>query len=148
MRLVAALLLGALIGWERERVGKPAGLRTHMLVALGAAAFMLSGVGLLLEYQPDLPGSRIDPTRVIDGVITGIGFLGAGSIIQSRGRVRGLTTGASVWISGAVGVACGLGAYWIAVMVTVLALATLTVLVLLEPKPKPEVVADDSKPGQ
>ena len=69
-----------------------------------------------------------------EGVITGIGFLGAGSIIQSRGTVHGLTTGASVWISGAVGVACGLGAYWIAIFVTVLAFATLAVLVALEPK--------------
>jgi putative Mg2+ transporter-C (MgtC) family protein len=134
IRLIAALALGAIIGWERERAQKPAGLRTHMLVALGAAVFILLGVGVLLEYQPELPGSRIDPTRVIEGVVTGIGFLGAGSIIQSRGSVQGLTTGASVWIAGAVGVACGLGAYWIAGLATLFALATLALVVLLEPK--------------
>lgn len=131
-RLGAALLLGALLGLERERRAKPAGLKTHMLVALGSSTFTVLGLGVLLQFGDDVSESRIDPTRVIEGVIGGIGFLGAGSIIQSRGRVQGITTGASVWTAGAVGAACGLGAMVVAAVATVMALITLTVFARLE----------------
>lgn len=131
-RLAAALVLGALLGYERERRAKPAGLKTHMLVALGSATFVVLGLGVLLQFGDRASDSRIDPTRVIEGVIGGIGFLGAGSIIQGRGRVQGITTGASVWTAGALGAACGLGALVLAVVVTVMALLTLTIFARIE----------------
>ena len=103
VRLVVAMLLGAVVGFERERSGQWAGLRTHMLVALGSALFVIvpSQVGLELS----------DMTRVIQGIATGIGFIGAGSVLKlaSEREIRGLTTAASVWVTAAVGVAVGLG---------------------------------------
>ncbi len=102
LRLSVALLLGALLGYERESVGAAAGLRTHMLVALGAALFMLI---------PHQAGMRIeDVSRVMQGVIAGIGFLGAGAIIKLQDEsVKGLTTAAGIWLTAAVGVAAGMG---------------------------------------
>lgn len=109
LRLGAAVLSGALIGFDREIRDKPAGLRTLTLVSLGSAVFTLTA----------LDGNGIDSTsRVIQGIITGIGFLGAGTIIRGKTEesVRGLTTAASVWLSAAIGVACGL-AYWSLVLI-------------------------------
>lgn len=133
LRLLAACLCGALIGWNRERRDKPAGLRTHMLVSLGAATFMVGG----LDYMESMPLEppqwiQLDPFRIIAGIIGGIGFLGAGSIIQSRGEVRGLTTAASIWISSAIGIACGMGFFGLAVMAVVLAVLTLSGVGALE----------------
>jgi putative Mg2+ transporter-C (MgtC) family protein len=131
-RLLASLVAGALLGWDRERKNKPAGLRTHMLVTLGSATFcvMAFEVGAALS---DRYGERgVDPMRVLDGVVGGIGFLGAGSIIQARGRVQGITTAAGVWMAGALGAACGVGAYKLAALSTVLAFLVLTVLARVE----------------
>lgn len=121
-RLLLAALFGLLVGWEREILDKDAGLRTHMFVGLGACSFML--VVLNLTISP--PGAEdivsIDPSRVIQGLIGGIGFLGAGAIIHGGGdQVRGITTGAGIWLVGAVGLACGAGAYLLATMITLLA---------------------------
>jgi putative Mg2+ transporter-C (MgtC) family protein len=131
-RLMASLVAGALIGWDRERKNKPAGLRTHMLVTLGAATFcvMAFEVGAALSERYGERG--VDPMRVLDGVVGGIGFLGAGSIIQARGRVQGITTAAGVWMAGALGAACGVGAYKLAALSAVLAFLVLTVLAKLE----------------
>ncbi|HEY6045734.1 MAG TPA: MgtC/SapB family protein [Pyrinomonadaceae bacterium] len=119
IRLLAATLFGALVGIQRERSGKPAGYRTHMLVCIGTAVFVLAAAsaGLAADAM----------SRVIQGVITGIGFLGAGSILKlSQERdVKGLTTAASVWITAAIGVTVGLGALGIALMCTLLALLVL-----------------------
>jgi putative Mg2+ transporter-C (MgtC) family protein len=103
LRLGAAVLAGALIGLDRQVRNKPAGLRTVSLVSLGAAVFVLAATG----------GSTDSYSRVIQGIVTGVGFLGAGAIIrgQTEETVRGLTTAASVWLAAAVGVACGL-AFW------------------------------------
>lgn len=131
IRLTVAILMGALIGFDRERLDKPAGLRTHMLVALGSASFTLLGFEVGAHLSPRT-GEGFDPTRVLQGVIGGIGFLGAGAIIQNRGQVSGVTTAASVWVAGALGTACGVGAYVLAVFTTVLALVILTLLVKLE----------------
>ena len=122
VRLLMAAGLALLLGLERELRRKPAGLRSHMLVSVGAAAFILIGLHILMTTAEGDPSARIDPSRIVEGVIGGIGFLGAGCIIQSRGSVQGITTGASIWISGAIGVACGLGTLVLATMVTVLAL--------------------------
>lgn len=130
-RLGVAAALGAAVGWNRERREKPAGLRTHMLVALGAASFMALGfdIGRLL---PEGGAATFDPSRVLQGLIGGIGFLCAGAILQSRGRVTGITTAAGLWVSGAIGAASGLGAYAVALLATLLTVAILAVLGRLE----------------
>ena len=132
IRLGAATGLAALIGIERELTDRPAGLRTHMLVSLGAAGFLLVGYEILFATAEGDPSARVDPTRIVEGVVSGIGFLGAGSIIQSRGSVQGLTTGAAIWIAGAVGVACGTGNLVMGATITVLALIVVVVLGWLE----------------
>lgn len=121
-RLLAATGLAAVIGLERELNAQAAGFRTHVLVGLGAALFTVVGTGL--------PGS--DPTRIAAQVVTGIGFLGAGAILHSGVNVRGLTTAASLWVTAAAGVACGLGSLVTATVATLLALTALVGLKVLE----------------
>ena len=122
LRLVAATLMGALLGINREQRGKPAGLKTITLVSVGAASFMLVSIELYLSIPDTASGtSRIDLTRVVQGVVGGIGFLGAGSIIRSRGSVVGTTTAATIWTVGAVGLACGLGQFRLALLITLVA---------------------------
>lgn len=132
MRLLAAAGLASVIGLERELRKRPAGLRTHMLVSLGAAGFMLVGYQILFATAVGDPSASIDPTRIVEGVIGGIGFLGAGSIIQGRGSIQGITTGAAIWIAGAIGVACGTGNLMLAAMVTGFALIIVVVLGFFE----------------
>jgi putative Mg2+ transporter-C (MgtC) family protein len=122
VRLLLAAILGGVLGYEREVAGKSAGMRTHMLVALGAALFVL--VPQQAGVSPD------DLTRVLQGLITGIGFIGAGSILKSAdaGQVHGLTTAAGIWLTAAIGVAAGLGREATAVLSTVLALIILAAL--------------------
>lgn len=118
-RLILALLLGALIGWDREYKNRPAGLRTHMLVCLASATFTIVALELMSwATRNDAPA---DPIRAIEAVTAGVAFLAAGTIIQSRGQVVGLTTGAGMWLAGAIGVAAGTGLYSIAVIVAVMA---------------------------
>ncbi|MBL38947.1 MAG: magnesium transporter MgtC [Xanthomonadales bacterium] len=144
LRLVAAAAMGSLIGLERELHKRPAGLRTHMLVSLGAAAFLLVGYEILFATAVGDPSARIDPTRIVEGVIGGIGFLGAGSIIQSRGSIQGITTGAAIWIAGAIGVACATGNFILAGLVTGIALIIVVVLGFFEH----EVIYDDENKKQ
>jgi len=121
LRLVVAAILGGLMGWEREQQGKAAGLRTHMLVSLGAALFIL---------VPQQAGANEgDLTRVLQGIVTGIGFLGAGTIIKGQNDedVKGLTTAAGIWLTAAIGVAAGMGREATAILSTVLALLILSV---------------------
>ena len=108
VRVLLATGLGAVIGLERELSDQPAGLRTHILVSLGAALFTIAGAYGLLDFDTG-EVARIDPTRVAAQVVTGIGFLGAGAIIQRGLNVRGLTTAASLWVTAAIGTAVGLG---------------------------------------
>ncbi len=119
IRLVAATLFGAIVGIQRESTRKPAGLRTHILVSLATAAFVIScsGVGMSLDGL----------SRVIQGIVTGIGFIGAGSILKlgEQHEIRGLTTAASVWMTAAIGVTVGLGNLGIGLMITILALVIL-----------------------
>lgn len=133
LRLTAAAGLAGVIGLDRELRGMAAGLRTHMLVALGAAAFLLVGLEILLATAEGDPSARIDPTRIVEGVIGGIGFLGAGSIIRSGGTIQGITTGAAIWVAGAIGVACATGNIVLAAMVTGLAAVIVVGLGLVEP---------------
>jgi putative Mg2+ transporter-C (MgtC) family protein len=132
LRVLAAVAAGGCLGWERESSHKPAGLRTHVLVTLGAAATVLAA--LKLHHQLIVAGElgSTDLMKAIAGIVGGVGFLGAGSIIRDRGGVRGLTTAATIWISAAIGVACGLGYYTLAATCVFVALATLVLLGLLE----------------
>lgn len=132
LRLALALVFGAFIGWDREAHRKPAGLRTHMMVSLGAASFMLVTMELVRAAASDGQGARPDPTRIIEGVTAGIGFLGGGSIIQSRGSVEGITTAAGLWVVGAIGVACGGGHYVLATTTAIFAFAILAGLAAVE----------------
>lgn len=129
LRLGLAAVLGGVLGYERESQGKSAGLRTHMLVSLGAALFVIGA---------DPTGTFSDTmSRVIQGVVAGIGFLGAGTIIKSESlsNIRGLTTAAGLWLTAAMGVALGLGQEVVAILATLLALIILYLLpLLLEPK--------------
>jgi len=127
------MLLGAAVGWEREFADKPPGLRTHMMVCLGAASFTLVGSAVFREIAAgSATSSGMDPIRVIEGVVTGIGFLGAGVILRSGEQVRGLTTASGVWVVGAIGTACGRGYYLLAAARTVLALVILQLVSRLE----------------
>lgn len=134
VRLAGACGFAFLLGLDREIRGKAAGLRTHMLVSLGAAGFIIMGMSLLFATAEGDPSARIDPTRIIEGVIGGIGFLGAGAIIRSGGDVKGITTGASVWAAGAIGLACGMGYLPLAAMLTGFAVVIVVVLGLFEYK--------------
>ena len=128
-RLAMALVLGGLIGIERQSHGRPAGLRTNILVCLGSAAVIVAFQKLYMDTYPDAQSAiRMDPARAAAGVITGIGFLGAGTIVKSKDFVRGLTTAASIWVVSAVGITVGLGEYTIAVVLTMLVLLTLFML--------------------
>jgi putative Mg2+ transporter-C (MgtC) family protein len=131
-RLVLAVIFGAAIGIDREFRQKAAGLRTHILVTLAAAIFTLITFEIFFEMQELMKEPRADAIRIIEAVTAGVAFLAAGTIIQSGGSVQGLTTGASMWLAGAVGVACGGGFYAIALLGTVLALIVLLILGKLE----------------
>ncbi|MGD9510181.1 MAG: MgtC/SapB family protein [Geminicoccaceae bacterium] len=131
-RMGAAALLSGILGLERELRSKPLGLRTNILVALGACSFGLITMELVDLFRRDDSLGSIDPSRVVQGIIEGIGFLGTGAIIQSRGDVYGATTGATIWVVGAIGIACGFGFYIHAAAATVVAFLVLTVLGGLE----------------
>jgi putative Mg2+ transporter-C (MgtC) family protein len=128
VRLSFAALLGALIGAERQRRDRTAGLRTYMLVAIGAALF---GVISLFGFRP-AGGPTPDATRIAAQVVTGIGFLGAGVVLRDEHGVRGVTTAAGIWAMAAIGLAAGAGMYWTAAFTTVLVLLVLLVLRQIE----------------
>jgi putative Mg2+ transporter-C (MgtC) family protein len=141
-RLLAALLLGALIGYERERAAKPAGVRTHGMVSLGAALFTVVSIYGFAE--------RGDPARVAAQIVTGVGFLGAGLILHQRGSVHGLTSAASLWVTAAIGMAVAVGMMLMALATTLMVYA----LLRFGPRPRaPEtnsfagVVAQESSQG-
>ncbi len=157
LRLVIAAALGGLIGYERERTRKQAGLRTHMLVAVGAALFVsfteLFTISALALAPPGPPGNlrlQIEPLTTVQAIVTGISFLGAGTIfVSGRGnRVKGLTTAASIWVTAAVGIAVGLERYVLAVGSTTLILAILHLLKRFEVAPPLIQEADDESEGR
>lgn len=127
-RTLATVAFCGLVGLERESSRRPAGLRTHMLIGLAACVYCL--LTLTLIYRADEFGDTVqmDPLRLIEAVTGGVAFLAAGLIVFSQGKVRGLTTGASMWVAAAIGVACGLGEWVIAATTTVL---TLTIIALI-----------------
>lgn len=116
LRMGLAALLSAVVGYDRERCDRPAGLRTHMLVGLGSAMFVILG-DILLHYFSDVPGTlNFDPVRILGAVVSGVAFLGAGTIFFARGEnvVQGLTTAASLWATAGIGMAVGLEEYTLA----------------------------------
>ena len=133
VRLLASLVVGGLIGLERSYHGRPAGFRTHALVCLSTSLLMLVTVYETRWFPSDAPGRiSLDPTRLAQGIMTGIGFLGAGTIIKDGLSVRGLTTAASIWTTAAIGILIGIGFYFPAAVATVLTLGTLSVFRWIE----------------
>ena len=129
LRLTLSVLLSGLIGMERQMHRRTAGLRTHILVSLGSCLIMLTSLYVFDIYKDKVP---LDPARIAAGVITGIGFLGAGTIIREREGVRGLTTAASLWVVASLGLAVGVGFYSAAMFTTLLALIVLFFLRYIE----------------
>ncbi|MBM7555382.1 MgtC/SapB family protein [Halanaerobacter jeridensis] len=130
IRLILAFLMGGLIGLERERNSRPAGFRTNILVSVGSALIMIVSIKLFLSF-PDSAG-QIDPGRIAAQVVSGIGFLGAGTIIREQFSVKGLTTAASMWALAGIGLALGAGFYVSGILVTAMVIITLTILNRLE----------------
>lgn len=148
-RMTMAVLFGAVIGFDREMRQKAAGLRTHMLIALAAAVFTLLTFELTVSAGALGDAVRADPVRVTEAVVTGVAFLGAGTIIRAGGNVQGITTGASIWMAGAVGTACGGGFYVVAAITLGFVIFILTVVGLVEARilRRLGVVPDDGSSG-
>ncbi len=136
LRLVLAVVLGGMIGYNRSRHNKPAGLRTMALISLGSAAFTLIGIESVIQFSMLQTGAEsltsgvskminLDSSRIIAGIVGGVGFLGAGAIIQSRGKVQGMTSAASIWVTSTIGVSVGLGLYVLATTITFIAFIVL-----------------------
>lgn len=143
IRLFAALLLGAIVGFERERRGKAAGLRTHMLVAIAACLFIILGREIAqLEFRSD-EVMRVDPLRLIEAVTQGVAFLAAGLIFIAGDKVKNITTGASLWLAGAIGLGCGAGEIPLAAMATLLTVTVLAAIKWLEVRVLHKPDADD-----
>jgi putative Mg2+ transporter-C (MgtC) family protein len=138
IRIVVIVVLAGFLGWERETAGKAAGLRTHILVGVGAVLFVVLGETFVEKFRHHTELMRFDPIRIVEAIVTGISFLGAGIIFVSRdqNRVRGLTTAASIWATSAVGMAVALERYFLAVGSTVIIFSVLRFLVYLDIKIK------------
>ncbi|WP_118132490.1 MgtC/SapB family protein [Oceanicella sp. SM1341] len=130
VRLGIAAALGAVIGIDREARQHSAGLRTHILICLAACLFTLISAELFARFAD--AGGNMDPTRVIEAVTAGVAFLAAGTIIRGEGGVKGLTTGAGMWLAGAIGCATGVGLYLLAIIATVLAVIVLSLVKFFE----------------
>lgn len=147
LRIIVAVGLGAALGLERELTDKPAGLRTYMLVAEGAALFMVGSILLAQQFNPTGEGFGADPTRIPVGIVTGVGFLGGGVIFRSQDRILGITSAASIWVAAAIGLLAGAGYYITAAGGTIIGLITLAALRHLERRigvkpPLPEDIDD------
>lgn len=135
LRLVVAAVLSGIIGFERERQGRPAGFRTHILVGVGSALIMLISIYGFFNLEGGL-GSTRDPARLAAQVVSGIGFLGAGTILREGVSVRGLTTAASLWVVAGIGLGVGAGFYLASVITTVIVFVSLHLLSKLEVRPR------------
>lgn len=139
LRIITAAALGAILGFEREKAGKPAGFRTHIIVSLGTAIVVLACAGARM----DMDGL----SRVIQGIVTGIGFIGAGSILKlSEERdIQGLTTAAGLWMTAAIGIACGLGTLGLAIISTALTLVVLWIFRVIETRAEARAEKEKNK---
>jgi len=137
LRMGASVFLGAAIGYERERIGRAAGLRTHLLVSLASATFMLVSTQFVYyQHYTKEDLVAVDTSRIAASVVTGVGFLGAGAILRTGLSIQGLTTAASLWLVSAVGLAAGAGMFAEAVTATIVTLFSLVILRRLEAKTK------------
>lgn len=134
LRLVAAILLGGLLGFERELADRPAGLRTHMLVCLASAAFAIIAIEIVAMPVFDADSVRSDPIRLVEAITSGVAFLAAGFILFKGGEVKGLTTGAGMWIAASTGLALGLGLWIVALLGCLLGALVLAVIRRIETK--------------
>ena len=136
LRLLIVIVLAGILGWERESTGKSAGLRTHILVGVGAVLFVVIGEMFVEKYRQYDQNMRFDPIRIVEAIVTGISFLGAGIIFVARdkGVVKNLTTAASIWTTSAVGMIVGLERYVLAVGSTLIIFAVLRFLAVIEIK--------------
>lgn len=132
LRLMAALACGAIIGVERESRHRPAGLRTHMIVALASALFTIIAFQIYGEVERNAPRVSSDPLRLLEAITSGVAFLAAGAIIRRGEGVRGITTGAGLWLAGALGMACGRGYFGLGFLGAFLALGVLSLVRLVE----------------
>ncbi len=130
LRLLIAAILGAAVGFERERHNQPAGLRTHLILVVGSALAMTLSINIAMQFQPDVPNG--DPARLAAQVLSGIGFLGAGAILRYGINVRGLTTATSLWSMAVVGLAVGAGYYLVSFAATALLIIALSALDVVE----------------
>ena len=126
LRMLAAVVFGFLVGMQREKAGKPAGVRTHMLVSLATAIVVLACAGMGMQYDAQ--------SRVIQGIVTGIGFIGAGSILKLNEErdIQGLTTAAGLWLTAAIGIACGVGTLGIALIASIITVGVLALAGVIE----------------
>ena len=138
LKLLAATVAGLILGFDRESRGHAAGMRTHGLVALAAAATAVIALELHAELLAAHPNSNADPLRIIEGLVAAVGFLGGGIILRSGGQIRGLTTAANLWACGMVGLACGAGLWRVAALTFVLAFVVLVPLLYFERRFFPE----------
>lgn len=145
IRLAAAAVFGLIIGLDREYRNVPAGLRTHMLVSLAAATFAILAFEIVESAKAE-GVTNPDPVRIIEAVTAGVAFLAAGTIIRGNHGIQGLTTGAAMWLAGAVGLACGIGAFFVAVVATGFGMAILTLIRWVEHAADLKSNRSDAKP--
>lgn len=143
IRYAVAAACGLLLGIEREMKHKPAGVRVYILVTIGSATFTMLLGELTAYYADHYSEITMDPTRIVQGIIAGIGFLGGGAIIQSKNNVTGVGTGAGIWICGAIGIACGYGLYWYAAIVTTIVFVVLGILGMVRAELRDDLDKDD-----
>ncbi len=147
LRFFLAIVLGGAIGFERELRERSAGLRTHMLTSLAAAVFTVLTFEIFHATRDLVEGANADPIRLIEAVTAGVSFLAAGTIIHGSGKIHGLTTGAGIWLAGAIGTACGAGYFLIAFLAMVLAIGIVVLLRQFERKILDTKSEDESKRG-
>lgn len=153
IRLLLGAALGGIIGYERERHGRPAGFRTNMVVCIASVLIMFISINFFhLIEQLNISYVRIDPGRIAAGAITGIGFLGAGVIVRSGATVRGLTTAAVIWMVSIIGLTVGAGMYYAAILATAVTMASLATLRVVERRIRGDIYRDllvvaESRPG-
>lgn len=136
VRILVVIVLSGILGWERETVGKPAGFRTHILIGVGTVLFVAIGEIFVENYRQFNEQMRFDPIRIVEAIVTGISFIGAGLVFVSRseGIVKNLTTATSVWTTSAIGMAVGLQRYFLAIVSTILIFFVLRFLTFWEDK--------------
>ncbi|MEZ5345321.1 MAG: MgtC/SapB family protein [Pyrinomonadaceae bacterium] len=146
LRLVIIIVFAGILGWERETAGKSAGLRTHMLVGIGAVLFVSISEILVQSYRSYGDTMRFDPIRIVEAIVTGISFIGAGVIFVARrkGVVRNLTTAASIWTTSAIGMIVGMQRYFLAFFSTILIFIVLRVLAYIELRSEQQIKKDGS----